>query len=162
MSYSIYHAINLVVLVAILILVARKKLNALYRSQREDLERRLAAATEQFEKARAQHQELLVEARDLENKLSEMRRNSLREIELESSKIQHEAERQIQMTISDGESRVRNESEKLRSSMEEEILELSFGIARKALDAELKKHDADWTSQMTASEISTGKKNYAS
>lgn len=162
MSYSIYHAINLVALVVILIFVARKKLNALYRAQREDLEKRLAAANEQFERARAHHQELLAEARDLESRLSEMRRNSLREIELESSKIQQESERQIQMAIADGEARVRNESEKLRSSMEQEVLELSFGIARKALDAELRKQDAEWTSQMTASEISGGKKNYAS
>jgi F0F1-type ATP synthase membrane subunit b/b' len=162
MSYSIYHAINLVLLVAILIFVARKKLNALYRAQREDLERRLAAASDQFEKARAQRDELLAEAKDLETKLSEMRRNSLREVELESSKIQQESERQIQMAIADGEARVRNESEKLRSAMEQEILELSFGVARKALDVELKKQDAEWTAQMTATEISTGKKNYAS
>jgi F0F1-type ATP synthase membrane subunit b/b' len=162
MSYSIYHAINLVLLVAILIFVARKKLNALYRIQREDLERRLAAASDQFEKAKTQRDELLAEARDLETKLSEMRRNSLREIELESSKIQQESERQIQMAIADGEARVRNESEKLRSAMEQEILELSFGVARKVLDVELRKQDAEWTSQMTATEISTGKKNYAS
>ena len=162
MSYSIYHAINLLLLVAILIFVARKKLNALYRIQREDLERRLAAASDQFEKARALRDELLAEAQDLETKLSEMRRNSLREIELESSKIQQESERQIQMAIADGEARVRNESEKLRSAMEQEILELSFGVARKVLDVELKKQDAEWTAQMTATEISTGKKNYAS
>jgi F0F1-type ATP synthase membrane subunit b/b' len=162
MSYSIYHAINLLLLVAILIFVARKKLNALYRIQREDLERRLAAASDQFEKARALRDGLLAEAKDLETKLSEMRRNSLREIELESSKIQQESERQIQMAIADGEARVRNESEKLRSAMEQEILELSFGVARKALDVELKKQDAEWTAQMTATEISTGKKNYAS
>lgn len=162
MSYSIYHAINLIVLLVVLIFVARKKLNAMYRSQREDLEQKLALANEQFEKARSQYESLKQEALDLESKLSEMRRNSLREIELESTKIQQESDRQIQLAIADGEARVRNESEKLRASIEQEVLELSFGLARKALGSELKKQDPEWISQMTANDMTSGKKNYAS
>jgi len=162
MSYTIFHAINLVLLLAVLVLVARKKLNALYRAQREDLEKRLSAANQQFEVARAQLESLRSEAANLENTLSEMRRNSLREIEFESSRIQKEAERQVQQAIADGEMRVRNEAEKLRAGLEQEILTQSFSVARKSLEGALKQQDGEWISQMAASEISAGKKNYAS
>ncbi len=122
----------------------------------------MRAATAQFEEARTKYEALKRESDLLESKLSEMRRNSLKEIEFETSKIQAEAERVIQATIVDGEARVKNEGEKLRSTIEQEVLEQSLFLARKALEKELATQDGDWINQMVTPENPAGKKNYAS
>lgn len=164
MSSLLFHGINLVLLLTIIVLVARKKIRESFDRQAEEFQAKVKEAGAQYEQTKAAYETLKSQMNDLETRLSEMRRSSMKEIENESSRIEEEAERQIQMAIKDGELRIKTEGDRLKLALEGELLDGALQMARKTLDRELKAAEPEWIAQMAATESgqSSGKKNYAS
>ena len=164
MTMMIFHAANLVLLLTVLVLVARKKIRAFYDKQHEDFKTKIRDAGAHYEKVKAAYENLRNQVDHLESRLAEMRKMSMKEIENESARIEAEADRQIQAAIVDGETKLRTEGERLKFALETELLDGALQMARKTLDRELKNSESEWLSQMSVSEsgVSSGKKNYAS
>lgn len=164
MTAILFHTVNIVVLLTILFVFARKKIKAHFDQQHAEFTAKLRDAGAQYEKAKAEFEALKSDVENLEDRLAEMRRMSMREIEFESARIEAEADRQIQAAIQEGELRLNVEGERLKASLESELLDGAMQMARKTLEREMKSSEGEWISQMATSEsgLSAGKKNYAS
>jgi len=163
MNAVIFQAANLVILLSVLIFVARKKMIQFYAQQAKEFQAKLKDASAQFEETKTAFESLKAQVDDLDGRLGEMRRMSMKEIESESERLESETERQIEQAIHDGEVKLKIETERLRKTLERELVERALSTAKKTLERDLKTHDAEWTSQMIGSDaLRTGKKNYAS
>lgn len=164
MTEFIFHGINLFLLLAILVIVSRKKIKRSYETQHEEFKAKLKQASAQYEETKLAYEALKRELSGLESRMAEMRQSSIREIENETQRMGAEADREIEMTIQEGEKKIQAEGAKIKSSLEMELLESSLVLAKRALQKDLAGKDSEWISQMAGpdSGATTGEKNYAS
>lgn len=166
MTGLVFHAINLLILITVIVIFARKKLKTTFEKQHEAFKAQLQEANAKYELAKAEYEKISAMMSGLESTLAEMRLQSTKEIENESARIEREAERMIQQTIHDGELRINVETERLKASIEKDLLERALSSAQKHLETAFKTQDESWTIQMVesagAGHQSRGKKNYAS
>ncbi len=160
---SVFAWINIIVLFSVLAIVLKKKMGAHFSSERKKLEQEMAIAGEQYRKIK---EELAVAQgllSNIQNKIEDLKQTTLREIEFESKRIEEDSVKATQKIISDGEARMKGETEKMKRSLERELFDAALSSAREALRADFKKQDQEWVSQMIQEEGSrSGRKNYAS
>ncbi len=166
MTGLIFHSINLLILLVVIFVFARKKLRATFDQQHQSFKAQLQEANSKYEAAKAEYDKLQAQMSGLEDRMAEMRSQSIKEIENESARLEQEAERTIQQAMSDGELKINVETERLKASIERDLLDQSLAAARERLASSLKTQDDGWTAQMIDSSgsgsQSRGKKNYAS
>lgn len=163
MSTNLYHLINILILFSVLAWVLKKKLGAYFTSERERLEGEVKSAGETHARVLAEYESMKTAMNSLESRLAEMRSTSLKEIELESKRIELDTARTIEKITQDTEARMRTETERMKRSLERELFDAALSSAKSSLKQEMKKADADWVGQMIQQEASrSGKKNYAS
>jgi F0F1-type ATP synthase membrane subunit b/b' len=164
MSGLLFHTINLIILLTIIFLAARKKIRTAFQQQHDDFQKKLKAANQEFEATQAAYLELKTEFDQLSQRLDEMRQTSMREIENESQRIDSEAERQIEHMIQEGESRIRIEGEKARAQLESELLDSALVTARTIVAQEVATKESEWMQGILGpnSSVKEGRKNYAS
>ncbi len=164
MTAILLHTVNFLILAGFLFFIMRKKLAQGYAQQAKDFEEKMKSANQQFEETRSAYEDLKRRSEGLENELASMRRMSMREIENESSRIEKETERLMQVALTDAESRLKVESERIRADLEKQLLEDALLRAQEILSKDLKNQDEEWIGKMigTPDQAMQGKKNYAS
>jgi len=143
---------NFIVLAVFLIVVLRKGLTTFFKRQREELEQKMNEASVQHEKMRAEFEVAKTQMKDVESKIHDMRLAAKREIEFESKRIEVEADGMATKLLRDCEVKIKAETDRARSTLQKELLEMSLKTARAELAKELKNKDESWTNQMLQTE----------
>ena len=163
MNPLIYQWINFSILILGLGFILKKQLGKHFTKEREDLEKRISSSKAEFEEMRSEFVATEKMMSSLDSRVEEMKAASLREIQFETKKIELESERAVEKMFVDGEVKIKADIERVKKSLEKELMEKSISSARAALQKDLASKDADWTSSMIQNESSqsSGRKNYA-
>jgi F0F1-type ATP synthase membrane subunit b/b' len=167
MNPIIYQWINFLILVFGLGFLLKKQLGAHFRKERATLEERISTARAEHEEMRTEFAATQNLMNNLQSRISEMKSASLREIQFETKKIELESERAVEKMFLDAESKIKADVERIKKSLEKELMEKSLAAARQALQKELQTKDGEWTSAMIQASgnqedsHTQGRKNYA-
>lgn len=162
MSPLVYQWINIIVLFSVLGLVLRKKLGAYFTSQRTELDQKIKSAGEEYARIKSEYDQMQKSADSIEAKIKELETVTTREVESEIKRIETEAKRGIEKISQDSEARIRNESERMRKSLEKELFDSAIQLSKAALQQDEKSQSEDWISQVVQPEQTDGRKTYAS
>jgi F0F1-type ATP synthase membrane subunit b/b' len=158
----VYQWINIVILFTVLTIVLRKKLGAYFASQRAALESDMTSAGAKYELMKKEYEEMERSVVALDSKLKELADFSLKEIEVETKKIEAETAKSIQKILVDGEARIKNEAERMKRGLEKELFQSALVLAKESLQKGSQELNQDWVAQIVQPEATAGKKNYAS
>ncbi|MBN8553859.1 MAG: hypothetical protein J0L93_00260 [Deltaproteobacteria bacterium] len=163
MNPLIYQWINFSVLILGLGYLLNKQLGKHFSKERADLEKRISSSKAEFEEMRAEFLATEQMMSSLDSRVEEMKSATLREIQFETKKIELESERAVEKMFLDGEVKAKADIERVKKSLEKELMEKSISSARAALQKDLASKDADWTASMIQQDSSqnSGRKNYA-
>lgn len=163
MSAAIYPWINFGILFLGLAFILNRALGAQFKKQRAELDEKIKAANKEHEAMRREYEEARGLISALEERMSELKFNASREVQLETKKMEFETERFIEKILADGELKMKAEILAMKASLERDLLAQSLSAARQVLERDLKTKDAEWTSNMLQGEnTDETRKNYAS
>ncbi len=164
MSMIVFHWINFIILVGALIFFGKKKLESIFRLQRDKLKLEIEATNAKYLQVKAEFASVEKMVAETDAALENVRRESLKEFEQESVRIREEGRQALDRLTYDSELRLRGSKDKALASLQNELFDLALSKATEVLKSDKKDCGREWLNQLTESErkIVGGKKNYAS